>query len=181
MLMLRQHLILTRCICCHHPTLAVQCSPLEPMTASPQTVLRQRFCKATDCRTLFFICTHCDRGQRYCSLICRRICRLQQRRAAGRRNQQSYEGRLDHRDRQRAYRLRKAASARAATKQNVTDHGSQGETTSATIRPAFNQHLEPVRSDWLRRMWRAASGLGLIVCRFCGRVGRFLNPFHESG
>jgi hypothetical protein len=161
--------------------LAVQSPLVAPMAASPQTVFRQRFCKASDCRTLFFICTHCDRGQRYCSLICRRICRLQQRRTAGRRHQQSLEGRLDHRDRQRAYRLRRAASSRVATKQNVTDHGSQSGTTSVTMPTPCNQHPEPNRSRWFGRMWQATSGLGLVICRFCGRVGRFLNPFHESG
>lgn len=151
------------------------------MAASPQTVFRQRFCRASECRTLFFICTHCDRGQRYCSLVCRRSSRLEQQRAARRRHQHSLEGRLDHRDRQRTYRLRRAAIARALMTKSVTEHGSRAGTTSATIGPACNQHLEPVRSGWLRRMWQAASGLGLIVCRFCGRVGRFLNPFHESG
>jgi hypothetical protein len=98
---------------------------------------------------LFFICTHCDRGQRYCSSICRRTCRLQQRRAARRRHQHSLEGRLDHRDRQRAYRLRRAAIARALITKSVTDHGSHRGTTSATIAPPCNQDPEPVRSQWL--------------------------------
>ena len=151
------------------------------MAASPQTVFRQRFCRASDCRTLFFICSHCDRGQCYCSLVCRQGSRLKQQRVARRRHQDSPEGRLDHRDRQRAYRLRRAASARATTKENVTDHGSQSGTTSVTIAPPCNQHPEPFRSPWLRRIWQAASSLGLVICRFCGQVGRFLNPFHESG
>ena len=151
------------------------------MAASPQTVFRQRFCRASDCRILFFICSHCDRGQCYCSLVCRQGSRLEQRRVARRRHQDSPEGRLDHRDRQRAYRLRRAASARATTKENVTDHGSQSGTTSVTMPTPCNQHPEPIRSGWLRRMWLTASDLGLIVCHFCGRVGRFLNPFHESG
>ena len=150
------------------------------MAASPQTVFRQRFCRASDCRTLFFICSHCDRGQRYCSQACRRSSRLEQQRAARRRHQDSLEGRLDHRDRQRAYRLRRAAIARALITKSVTEHGSQAGTTSATIGPPCNQHPELI-SRWLRRIWQAASGLGLVICRFCGRVGRFLNPFHESG
>ena len=151
------------------------------MAASPQTVFRAGFCRASECRILFFICSHCYRGQRYCSLVCRRSARLKQQRVARRRHQDSPEGRLDHRDRQRSYRLRRAASARAAAKQNVTDHGSQSVTTSVTMPTPCNQHPEPLRSRWLQGMWQAASDLGLIVCHYCGRVGRFLNPFHESG
>jgi hypothetical protein len=161
------------------------------MAAISQTVFRQRFCQATDCRTLFFICTHCDRGQRYCSLICRRSCRLQQRRAARRRHQQSMEGRLDHRDRQRAYRLRRAAIARSRITKSVTDHGSNRLVASVTITPPCNQQPELDEragndcqkdgSRWLQAMLRAISDLGLVVCSICGRVGRFLNPFHESG
>jgi hypothetical protein len=34
----------------------------------------------------------------------------------------------------------------------------------------------------LEAHWRPfLSTLGRIVCHFCGRVGRFLNPFAESG
>ena len=151
------------------------------MAASPQTVFRQRFCKASDCRTMFFICSRCDRGQRYCGLICRRRCRLQQRRNAGRRHQQSYEGRLDHRDRQRAYRLRKARSAVPNAKENVTDHGSQGGVTPETMPKLREGEPKTGRSQFWRQVWDAAIDLGSVVCRFCGRTGRFLNPFHESG
>ena len=151
------------------------------MAASRQTVFHQRFCRASDCRILFFICSHCDRGQRYCSLVCRQGARVKQQRVARRRHQDSPEGRLDHRDRERAYRLRKAAIARELMKKSVTEHGSHAGMTSATMGPACNQDPEPDRSCWLRRIWLTASDLGSVVCHFCGRVGRFLNPFHESG
>lgn len=55
---------------------------------------------------MFWICSHCNRGQCYWSPACRTEARLRQHRAANCRHQQSLEGRLDHRDRQRAYRLR---------------------------------------------------------------------------
>ena len=152
------------------------------MAANPQTVLRQRFCKASPCRILFFICTHCDRGQRYCSPACRRSTRLEQQRDARRRHQHSLEGRLDHRDRQRAYRLRRAAIPRVSLKtESVTEHGSNAGTTSATMGPPCKEDSQQLRSGWGRRIWQAASGPGLMICRFCGRVARFLNPFHESG
>ena len=58
------------------------------------------------CGQPFCLCRACDRGHAYCSHPCRRASRTQSLRAAGRRHQQSPEGRLDHRDRQRAYRAR---------------------------------------------------------------------------
>lgn len=120
---------------------------------------------------------HCDRGHRYCSPGCRGRARLEQRRAAGRRHQQSLEGRLDHRDRQRAYRLRKAAKLREAVKQSVTDDGSQAGMTSANILPPCRWPPELDGSGWRRHLWQIISSFGLVICHFCGRVGRFLNPF----
>lgn len=148
------------------------------MEASLEPVFRQRFCKASDCHTLFFICSYCDRGQRYCGLICRKSCRIQQRRDAVRRHQQSFEGRLDHRDRQRAYRQRKAKSALDTAKENVTDHGSQNGVNSATMPERCEEENDRGRSGcW----WGEGIALRLIVCHFCGRMGRFINPFYESG
>jgi glutamate synthase domain-containing protein 3 len=47
-----------------------------------------------------------------------------QLRAANLRHQRSEEGRLDHRDRQRAYRRRLAADSYSSAAKSVTDHGS---------------------------------------------------------
>jgi len=49
-------------------------------------------------RAVFFICAHCDRGHRYCSVRCRQQNRAQQRRRANALHQQSLEGRLGHRE-----------------------------------------------------------------------------------
>ena len=82
--------------------------------ADPLVVFRLRSCRAAGCGALFWICRRCDRGHRYCSVRCRQQVRRQQCREANRRHQQSPEGRLDHRDRQRAYRRRP---------ERVTDQG----------------------------------------------------------
>ena len=74
---------------------------------SGEEPLRRRFCRGAGCGVVFWICRHCDRGHKYCGERCRRKAQRQQRRDANRRNQQSREGRLDHRDRQRAYRQRR--------------------------------------------------------------------------
>ena len=174
---IKSHLV-TRGLSCHHRMLAVQSPPLERMAVSPQTVFRQRFCKASECRSLFFICSHCDRGQRYCSEVCRQISRLQQQRAARRRYQQSPEGRLDHRDRQRAYRLSKATILRDPGEESVMDHGSPTVATSATM----GRRVTGPRSLLHPKSWNLGKQLapaGSIICRFCGRLGRFVDPFHE--
>jgi hypothetical protein len=148
------------------------------LAAPSERPFRQRFCQAEHCRALFWICSHCDRGQRYCSLACRIRSRLEQLREARRRHQQSPEGRLDHRDRQRAYRRRKATSSALPSAISVTDQGSKASLISATIATAIDS--EPVRSI-RRRVQQALSDLGWLICHFCGRLGRFLNPFHEPG
>src|SRR5580704_14466160 len=45
----------------------------------------------------FLICTHCDRGLRYCSDLCGQHVRRQQRPRANKRHRQGPEGLLDHR------------------------------------------------------------------------------------
>lgn len=80
----------------------------------PEVLLRSRRCNA--CQSMFCVCSHCDRGQRYCSDPCREYARRQQRRAANRRHQQTEHGREAHKLRQRAYRRRRYGSP-------VTDQG----------------------------------------------------------
>ncbi|HTC77047.1 MAG TPA: hypothetical protein VK657_00455, partial [Terriglobales bacterium] len=97
--------------------------------------------------------------------------RRQQHRAANRRDQRSREGRLDHRDRQRAYRQRHAPV-------RVTDQSSHsvispalfgcGETilmpVAAPLPSKPPSGLEKRTDLWLR-------------CSICGRPGRFVDPF----
>lgn len=84
--------------------------------------LRFAFCGL--CRRLFFACRLCDRGQRYCGEACAGEARQRALRAARLRHQRSPEGRLDHRDRQRAYRARL----------RVMDTRSEMLAQSATVR-----------------------------------------------
>lgn len=65
------------------------------MAIHGEVILRQRVCRGSGCHAVFWICPHCDRGQRYCSLACRAEARLQQRRCANCRHQRSPEGRMD--------------------------------------------------------------------------------------
>jgi hypothetical protein len=141
------------------------------MVVYPEVVLRQRVCRGQGCQTVFWICTHCDRGQCYCSPACRTEARRRQHRVANRRYQQSPEGRLDHRDRQQQYRQRQC-------RPRVTDQSSPsvispapfgcGETITMPVAVAWpvapSSRLENRPVLWLR-------------CAICGRPGRFVDPF----
>ncbi len=126
------------------------------------------------CQQPFFLCPACDRGHAYCSLPCRREGRARTLRAAGRRHQQSPEGRLDHRDRQRAYRTRCRARLSACTAQaGVTHQTSPAPLPCGTLpacppetplpgvfhgRPGGADVLIPARSHSLA-IWFAIWGL----------------------
>ncbi len=123
---------------------------------------------------MFFLCSRCDRGQRYCGPACRRQARLRQHREANRRYQQSPEGRLDHRDRQQQYRERRCRA-------RVTDQGSILSACSASSPGGAVEATPPevqkpvavvVFPPWPER--RPALRL---CCRVCGRMGRFIEQF----
>jgi len=64
------------------------------------------------------ICSHCDRGNRYCDWTCSQAARKRCVREAGQRYQASRRGRHKHAERQRRYRARE---------QKVTHQGSPPE------------------------------------------------------
>jgi len=121
---------------------------------------------------VFYLCRHCDRGQRYCSPRCREKSRRLQRRQANRRHQQSPEGRLDHRDRQRAYRRRLQA--------RVTDQSSLPAFARVNLAvPPARASIEAAPAPDFRPSHGAEDPIGWVVCQICGRRGRWVNPFPE--
>ena len=112
-------------------------------------------------------------GSAIAARLAAREARRQQRRAANRRHQRSLEGRLDHRDRQRAYRQRHAPA-------RVTDQGSLSVISPApfgcgeTITPPVVVPLPSGLPGGLERqpdLW--------LRCSICGRPGRFVDPFPQ--
>jgi hypothetical protein len=101
------------------------------------------------CGAPFFVCQKDYRGQAYCSDPCRAAARVVSARAARRQHERSDLGRLDHRDRQRAYRMRLRA--------RVTDHASP-------VVPSPRK-LSPLRSEPAHR---AHVRVGLPRCARCG-------------
>jgi hypothetical protein len=136
------------------------------------TVFRLRVCHFPPCGAVFYLCCHCDRGQRYCSLRCRQKSRRRQRREANRRHQHSPEGRLDHRDRQRTYRQRRRAP--------VTDPSSLRSPSGANlIAPEAPTPAEAASAPEFFPWPDAKPETGWVVCQICQRRGRWINPFPE--
>jgi hypothetical protein len=143
------------------------------MKVHRELVFRQRFCRAFSCGAVFWICRSCDRGQRYCSESCRSRTRLQQRRAANRRHQQSPEGRLDHRDRQRAYRAR--------LKGRVTDHSRRSRKLYRMIHLFSPDHYRVRASqEVMHARKRVPIQRFQPVCRICGRFGLWVEAFCDG-
>ena len=103
---------------------------------------------------MFYLCPHCDRGQRYCRPHCRDKSRRLQRREANRRYHQSLglEGRIDHRQRQREYRQR--------LKARVTDQSSLGASpyVNLTAPPVPQPAEAPLAADFSPRVGRRIRG-----------------------
>jgi hypothetical protein len=134
---------------------------------------------------LFFICPACEREQVYCGLLCRLLARLLQHRKANRIYQQSKKGRLKHAARQQAYRQRKVRALPQATVTEilVTDHTYEPSPVCATMaQPASLAENRPSVTIFLTA-WRdqrsRTADRQVVVCHFCGRRGRFINPFQE--
>jgi hypothetical protein len=132
----------------------------------PCLILRELDCR--QCGQRFFLCPGCYCGQRYCRPECRGLARRRQMRAANRRHQQSEYGRLDHNDRQSAYRER--------CRQRVTDQSFPAPDLASSsgydVVPPPPPPPAPVCGGI-----RAAPPGGLR-CSICGRAGL---PFRFSG
>jgi hypothetical protein len=83
------------------------------------------------CRIQVLLCSHCDRGQRYCTAACARQARDAAQRDAARRYQRSRRGRMAHAARTRRWRSRRLACRGGAN--SVTHQGSQAGVIAAPL------------------------------------------------
>jgi hypothetical protein len=145
------------------------------------TVFRQRVCQFPPCGAVFYLCPHCDRGQRYCRPHCRDKSRRLQRREANRRYEQSLglDGRLDHRQRQREYRQRQR-EYRQRLKARVTDQSSLGASPYVNLTaPPVPQPAAALPAVDFSPRSESECAAGGVVCQICGRRGHWVNPFPE--
>ena len=144
------------------------------MPIACSTVFRQRVCQFPPCGAVFYLCPHCDRGQRYCRPHCRDKSRRLRRREANRRYEQSLglDGRLDHRQRQREYRQR--------LKARVTDQSSLGASPYVNLTaPPVPQPAAALPAVDFSPRSESECAAGGVVCQICGRRGHWVNPFPE--
>jgi len=89
------------------------------------------------CRDQVLLCSHCDRGQQYCSRACSSLSRRERRREAAERYQRSRGGRLKHAARTACWRQRqrslRQASAGDAIDKEVTHQGCPDAGADASL------------------------------------------------
>lgn len=112
------------------------------------------------CRKQVVLCSHCDRGNRYCGSACARRARREAQRAAARRYQSSHRGRRTHAARQARYRRRQ--------REKVTHQGS----------PAAAQR-QCSAQDTPRPAPSAVAALSMPMR--CQRCGRSCSPYLRQG
>ena len=111
-----------------------------------QTPGRRYLCAR--CRCAVLICSHCDRGNRYCTPKCAKQARRQAQRAAGKRYQADLPGRTAHAKRQSRYRAKKQIHrSHAPAWERSTRRSSVSRTTSLNTISA----CEPAGQDGYSR------------------------------
>ena len=141
-----------------------------------------RLARCPRCQRLFAICSHCDRGHVYCGPPCSLGARRDSLRRARRRHRRSPEGRLDHRDRERARRRRKQLFV-----PRVGDHPSATASPEIKLAPALDPsgistletptpQVETVEIQDAPRSLPVAASSRVARdrhCRVCGSPGRW--------
>jgi len=141
-----------------------------------------RLARCPRCQRQFAICSHCDRGHVYCGPLCSLGARRDSLRRARRRHRRSPEGRLDHRDRERARRRRQRLSLA-----RVGDHPSATPSPEIKLAPALDpsgistvetpaQRAEKVEIQDAPRSLPVAAPSRFARdrhCRVCGSPGRW--------
>ena len=111
------------------------------------------------CHTPVFICSRCDRGQRYCSKDCSEQTRKSNQRSTQESYQDSHRGRRTHAQRQRRYRARKRNRSEGVAKK-VTHQGSPPQPPAALL-IAESTALQMSQSE------QAPISKSLLQCHFC--------------
>jgi hypothetical protein len=101
------------------------------------------------CHRQVIICSCCDRGNIYCSSECSLVSRQESVRAAGKRYQKTYRGKLHHAERQKRYRKQKIIK--------VTHQGSPNTANNDLLQSEANEFINIANDNEIR-------------CHFCGCI-----------
>ena len=112
------------------------------------------------CNVRVIICSCCDHGQIYCGSGCSRIARQTAQHEAGRRYQQSRDGRFAHAERNRRYRVRL---------KNVTHQASLSPASGGLMASDPTTIACGALPPSLRQERSLSDSGGQWRCHFCGR------------
>ena len=110
------------------------------------------------CGATVYICSWCDRGNRYCPETCAVTVRKLRRKEAGERYQRTRRGRLRHAAREASYRERLRADEK-----KVTHHGCP-EVPRAESLPAWEK---PSTAPQLAANRLVRVAIGPLICAIC--------------
>ena len=137
--------------CGHRPSMAVARAEDTP----------GRLFLCARCRTQVLICSCCDRGQIYCADDCAQEARREAQRAAGRRYQASFRGRVNHATRSERWRGRQ---------KNVTHQGSLPPPDDLVlVEAAVAAGHRPVTAMPATVERFRGPGAPVSCCHWCGR------------
>lgn len=148
---------------CHCPDI-YYCSKDSfcPVPSAQRGVVIQesyRLFNCARCHCQVRICSHCDRGNRYCSEECSYQARRDSMRRAGASYQQTEQGKINHAARQQRYLIRKMTHQ--CSRQPPL--GLFSHTTSQG-----RQKTGASRDTW-RHRWPSWEHSDVVYCDFCGR------------
>jgi hypothetical protein len=146
--------------------------PMHDSFADTRRVEPARMFLCARCRTQVLVCSHCDRGQRYCPDECYALTRRRAQREAGNRYQHSLKGRHKHAQRMRLWRARSVVRVNKVTHQGSHPIGP-GDVLAAS--PITEPTCTPNTSISSLLTPSAARTAALIAyrCRFCWVAVRF--------
>ncbi len=141
------------------------------------------------CRDQVLLCSHCDRGQQYCSRACSSVSRRARRRETAERYQSSRGGQLKHaarsaRWRQRRRSLRQVNAGMGIDK--VTHQGCLDAPADASL-PACDtpsvsaDSIDSESSADATAMAMASAGAAALATLVCRRCGHPLRPHVRQG
>jgi len=129
------------------------------------------------CRDQVLLCSHCDRGQQYCSRTCSSGSRRERRRQAAQRYQRSRGGQLKHaartacwRQRRRSLRQASAVGTNKVTHQGCSIAPADASLLACQTPSPCEDHEASVDTDSANDTAAASAGtvpLAVLVCRRC--------------
>lgn len=138
------------------------------------------------CRDQVLLCSHCDRGQQYCSRACSILSRRERRRETAQRYQRSRSGRLKHAARTASWRERRRSmrqGAAAVDINKVTHQGCSNEHADASLLACDTPSAgEPaIVADSTNDTALASVGTVQIAALACRRCTQLLLPHVRQG